>query len=82
MHFDECDEGDYRIYAGALHAGGGYVAAVVVFRVRGIVESPQEAFRDMAMSEGRHWNEPDEALVFAMSQARETIRAEPYRLRC
>ena len=32
MHFDERDEGDYRIYAGALEAprGDGYIAAVVV----------------------------------------------------
>jgi len=35
MHFDERNEGDCRIYAGALESprGGGYVAAVVVNRL-------------------------------------------------
>ena len=34
MHFDERNEGDYRIFAGALEAaqGDGYIAAVVVSR--------------------------------------------------
>jgi hypothetical protein len=41
MRLDERDEGDYRIYAGALEGkqGDGYVAAVVVSKVRG-VETP------------------------------------------
>jgi hypothetical protein len=46
MHFDERNEGDYRIYAGALESphGGGYVAAVVVNRlgcsIDGLREGP------------------------------------------
>ena len=38
MQFQESHEGDYRIYVGALEAprGDGYIAAVVVNRVRGV----------------------------------------------
>ncbi len=37
MQFDECDEGDYRIFVGALEAprGEGFIAAVVVSRLTG-----------------------------------------------
>jgi hypothetical protein len=37
MQFDECFEGEYRIFVGALEAprGDGYIAAVVVSRLLG-----------------------------------------------
>ncbi len=82
MHFDECNEGDYRIYAGALEAKGGYVAAVVVSRLRGIDNAPKEAFRDTAMSGGHRWDSPWDALAYAVRQAQEIIRKEPQRLGC
>jgi hypothetical protein len=82
MHFDERNEGDYRIYAGALEAKGGYVAAVVVSRLRGVQNAPKEAFRDTAMSGGHRWGSPFEALSFAMKQAQDIIRKEPQKLGC
>jgi hypothetical protein len=82
MHFEECNEGDYRIYAGALETKGGYVAAVVVSRLRGILDAPREAFRDTALSGGHRWSTPNEALQYAVRQAREIILKEPQRLVC
>lgn len=82
MHFDERNEGDYRIYAGALESPGGYVAAVVVSRWRGIHNPPREAFRDVALSGGHRWDSPVEALSFALRQAQDIIRKEPQRLGC
>ena len=83
MFLDEREEGDYRIYAGALPAtqGGGWVAAVVVNRCRG-VESPQEAYRDTSMSGGHRWSDPQAALRYALARAREVIRTERERLTC
>lgn len=47
MHFEEVDTGDYRIYAGAIEQprAFGYVAAVVVVRLRGSMPR-QETFRN------------------------------------
>ena len=71
MYQNERDEGDYRIYAGALEAphDGGYVAAVVVTRCRG-VEQPMEAFRDTSMSGGHRWRDPEAALTYAVARPR------------
>jgi hypothetical protein len=82
MHFAERNEGDYRIYAGALEAFGGYVAAVVVSRLQGVRNAPREAYRDMAMSGGHRWRTPDEALSHAVTSASQVIRSEPHRLAC
>ncbi|HSN33069.1 MAG TPA: hypothetical protein VLU41_10330 [Ideonella sp.] len=84
MHFDERDEGDYRIYAGALEAprGGGYIAAVVVKRVRGAHAGPREAWRDESLAGGHRWLSPQEALRYALDKARELIRREQHRLAC
>jgi hypothetical protein len=82
--FDERSEGDYRIYAGALEAprGQGWIAAVVVNRVRGIGNAPREAYRDDSVACGHRWLSPDEALSYALNRAREVIRREQQRLRC
>jgi len=86
--FDERTEGDYRIYAGALEAprGHGYIAAVVVNRVRGVGlgtdRVPREAFRDDSLACGHRWLSPDEALSYALSKAREVIHREQHRLHC
>jgi hypothetical protein len=82
MHFDERNVGDYRIYAGALEAQGGYTAAVVISRVRGLPHGPREAYRDTAMSGGHRWANPDDALNFAVAKAAEVIQREPERLGC
>ena len=82
MNFDERNEGDYRIYAGALEAPGGYVAAAVVSRLRGIEAAPREAWRDVSMSGGHRWPSPQDALRYALARAREVIRTEPARLAC
>jgi hypothetical protein len=82
--FDERSEGDYRIYAGALEAprGQGYIAAVVVSRVRGTGQPPREAYRDDSLACGYRWQSSDEALSYALNRARDVIRREPYRLHC
>ena len=82
MHFEEYNEGDYRIYAGALESTDGYVAAVVVSRWRGIHNPPREAFRDTALSGGHRWPSPHEALSYAVRRAQEIIRDHPQHLVC
>jgi len=84
MIFDERSEGDYRIYAGVLEApqGQGYIAAVVVNRVRGAAEAPREAFRDESLACGHRWTSSDEALSYALKLARELILRQPQRLHC
>lgn len=82
MHFAERNEGDYRIYAGAVEAIGGYVAAVVVSRLKGVHDAPREAYRDVAMSGGHRWERPEEALRYAVARAREVILTETHRLAC
>ena len=74
MHFDEVDAGDYRIYAGAVERPRqfGYVAAVVVVRLRG--HSPKaEAFRDENLAGGYAWSSPKEALRFAINAGRDVV---------
>ena len=84
MIFDELSEGDYRIYAGALEAphGPGYIAAVVVNRVRGAGSTPREAYRDDSLAGGHRWLSPDDALTYALNKARQVIRREQHRLHC
>lgn len=85
MRFDECREGDYRIFAGALDAprGEGYIAAVVVNRVH--AEHPgqqREAWRDDSLACGHRWRSPEEALSYAMTRARDLIRKRSEMLAC
>lgn len=84
MHFDQRDIGDYRIYAGALEAprGDGYMAAVVVSRVRGTERGPREAYRDTAIAGGHRWLTPNEAINYAFARATELIRSQPQKLAC
>ena len=74
MHFDERDEGEHRIYAGAVETPeGGYGATAIVMRVRG-VSQPVEIFRDEHLSGGHAWDEPERALQFAMKAASSILR--------
>ena len=84
MRFDECQEGDYRIFVGALDAprGQGYIAAVVVNRVQGDPRAHREAWRDDSLACGHRWPSPEEALSYAMSRARELIRKRSQMLAC
>jgi len=74
MHFAEVDTGDYRIYAGAIEKprAYGYVAAVVVMRVRG--DKPRrEAYREESLAGGFAWSSPAEALRFAVNAGRDVV---------
>jgi hypothetical protein len=88
MQFDECQEGDYRIFVGALEApkGDGYIAALVVNRVQGVqaasVARPREAFRDDSLACGYRWPSADQAIQYAMNRARELIRTRSQMLAC
>lgn len=83
MRFQEAREGDYRIYVGALEApkGDGYIAAIVVDRIRG-ERAGRQAFRDESLACGYRWPSPDEALHYAMNRARELIRSRSQMLAC
>ncbi|MBA4343513.1 MAG: hypothetical protein C0423_15350 [Methylibium sp.] len=74
MHFEEVDTGDYRIYAGAIERprAFGYVAAVVVVRLRGTTPR-QETFRDECLAGGYGWPTPAEALRFAVNAGRDFV---------
>ena len=82
MQLDERDEGDFRIYGGALESsiGDGYIAAVVVSRVRNTDRAPREAYRDDALACGHRWATPEEALSYAMGKGKEVVRTERHRL--
>jgi len=84
MRFEETHEGEYCIYVGALEAprGDGYIAAVVVNRVRGAVGKNREAFRDDSLACGYRWRSPDEAISYALTRARELIRSRSQMLTC
>ena len=84
MQFDETCEGNYRIYAGALEApsGDGYIAAVVVNRLRDAHSPAREAYRDTSLSGGHRWRSPKDAISFAFARAKEVIRTEQHRLAC
>ncbi len=83
MQFDECFEGEFRIYVGALDAprGEGFIAAVVVSRVVGEVANPRagtrlarEVWRDDSLACGYRWPTPEAALHYAKGRAREMVR--------
>jgi len=84
MQFNESHEGDYRIFVGAVEAprGDGYIAALVVNRVRGVVGLQREAFRDDSLACGYRWRSADEAIHYAMNRARELIRTRSQMLTC
>jgi hypothetical protein len=85
MQFDECHEGEYRIFVGALDAPGGrgYTAAVVVNRTQpqpgGL---PQVAFRDDSVACGYRWESAEEAIAYAMARARDMVRKRSAMLSC
>lgn len=84
MHFDQCIEGPYQIYAGALEApqGDGYIAAVVVLANREDAARPREAWRDESLACGHRWASPRDALLYAIERAREVIHKQSRLLAC
>jgi hypothetical protein len=76
MQFNECQEGPYRIFVGALEAprGEGYIAAVVVSRMQAEGGRAREVWRDDSLACGYRWPSPDAALGYAMNRAREMVR--------
>jgi hypothetical protein len=88
MQFDECQEGDYRIFVGAVESpkGEGYIAAMVVSRVRGLQAAsaarPREAYRDDSVACGYRWPSAEQAIHYALSRARELIRTRSQKLAC
>lgn len=85
MRFNETHEGDYRIFVGALEAptGDGYIAALVVNRVRGMQQSRHtQAFRDDSLACGYRWPSADQALHYALNRGREMIRSRSQMLSC
>lgn len=84
MHFDERNVGDYRIFAGALEGprGDGYIAAMIVQRVKGVPGGPREALRDESLACGHRWESPDDAIAYAIGKAQEAIRNRSPMLTC
>ena len=84
MRLAESNEGDYRIYAGAVASqrGEGYVATVLVNRVRGNIDKPRLAFCDERLAGGHRWPSAEAARLYAVAKALEVIRNEQHRLAC
>ena len=84
MQFDECFEGEFRIFVGALDAprGDGFIAAVVVSRVLGEggaeecsgTRLAREVWRDDSLACGYRWPTSEAALHYAKNRAREMVR--------
>lgn len=76
MQFDECHEGDYRIFIGAMDAprGEGFIAAVVVSRRRDGTSGWREVWRDDSLACGYRWVTPEAAIQYAKNRAREMVR--------
>jgi hypothetical protein len=76
MNFDMREEGDYRIFVGAIESssGQGFIAAVVVEGI-GLVRNPRrEIFRDCSLACGHAWPSATVALQFAMRKGIEVAR--------
>lgn len=75
MIFDELEDGDYRIYGGAIEArqGDGYIAALVVDRIRNKLWAKREVFRDDALACGHRWPCASAALSYAMGKGRQVV---------
>ncbi len=84
MRFQECREGDYTIYAGAVEApsGQGYIAAMVVSRAETPAGRPSVAFRDDSVACGYRWRSAEEAIAYALNRAREMVRRRSRMLAC
>lgn len=84
MRFQECREGEYQIFAGAVEAprGDGYIAAMVVSRIEPHPSRPSVAFRDDSMACGYRWRSAEEAIAYALNRARDMVRRRSEMLAC
>lgn len=82
IYFADLTEGDYRVYASALRREHGYVAALLVSRVKGVADVPKLAFCDFALEGGRLWGNAADALGHAARQGEHLVWNEPARLAC
>ena len=72
MHFDEQQQGDYRIYGGAVESPyGGYLAAVVVVKFNG---EPTLVYRDERLAGGHRFAVAQDAVRHAMASGRRMLR--------
>ncbi len=81
MRFEDRNDGEYLIHAGALElrAGHGHLAAVIV--VRNCTGSKcVSVFRDVAISGGHRWLTSDQALQQAFVSGYAAIAAERHRV--
>lgn len=73
MHIDEADIGDYRVYAAAAEVPErGYIAALVVKRVRGPGPA-REIHREESLAGGYAWPTATQALAFAMRAGEQVV---------
>ena len=84
MRFDERDEGDFRIYVGAIESplGDGYNAAAAIGRMRGPAHAEREIWRDDNLACGHRWATAEAALRYAMTKALEVVRSQADALVC
>ncbi len=77
MRFMETDEAGYRLYLGALEApnGGGYTAALAVRRLDAS-DGAGLLHRDDGLACGYRFATADDALAFALRQARAWVRSQ------
>jgi hypothetical protein len=75
MKLTERDDGDYRIYAGAMEGphGDGFIAAVVVRLRRLPAGAEREVWREDALSCGHRWPTQESALAHAVVKGREAV---------
>lgn len=77
MQFCEQQQGEYRIYGGAVESPhGGYLAAVVVMKVVG---EPALVFRDERLSGGHRFPAANDAVRHAMASGRKVLRRQAAR---
>lgn len=84
MKLIERDEGEYRIFAGAMEGsqGDGFIAAVVVSLRSGSGRPARDVFRDDALACGHRWSTLEMALAHAVIEGQEAIWRERNRCSC
>ena len=84
MQLDAQVQGNYRIVARALPAPArkGYIAGVLVQRVRGGTDAPRDAYHEDDLAGGYAWPSARAARLFALAKGQEIIRTEAFRLSC
>lgn len=77
MYADEADAGDYRTCAAAAEVPEhGYIAALVVKRIRGL-GATREVHREECLASGYAWPTARQPLDFAMRSGQDVVRS-PY----